>query len=277
MSEVQEHSAAPATSHVKEKSIGTVPKTSLESDAQPVVPACSLSVRVKSPDWLWVVCSEFLDSMPSVVEAASQVFDQVQVMRPADFLEDFVFEKLLETIPVCTHGLLIAPHSTFTHQVRGVTAQDIYGKAGLSSEVKARVRTRCGDIAARLQCQGTPWIIVSPCSEEPSLFDLPEVSGLLSHPGVNQAQVDLQDFSCACHNIIRVWGNVNLGVTGWTEPDGGENYFPVCRQEKLCVHWCAATFSLLRQDLADTVPDRTNLTKITSDNPVSPKLSFTAK
>ena len=77
---------------VKEKSIGTVPKTSLESDAQPVVPgspACSLSVRVKSPDLLWVVCSEFLDSMPSVVEAASLVFDQVQVIRLCRILGGF--------------------------------------------------------------------------------------------------------------------------------------------------------------------------------------------
>ena len=120
---------------------------------------------------------------------------------------------------MCTHGLLTAPHSTFTHQVRGVTAPDIYGKAGLSSEVKARVRTqtlaafRCGDIAARLQSQGTPWIIVSPCSEEPSLFDLPEVCGLLSHPEVNQAQVDLQDFSCAYHNIIRAGLNQTEGKT----------------------------------------------------------------
>ena len=70
--------------------------------------------------------------------------------------------------------------------MRGTTAPEVYGKINLPSEVKSRVRTqtqaafRCAELAARLHSQGTPWIIECPGEEEPSVFDLPEVRGLLT-------------------------------------------------------------------------------------------------
>ena len=84
-----------------------------------------------------MVCAELLDSIPFVVKAASQVFSKVQVHRPADIVEDFVFEKLLKSIPGCTHCLIKAPRDTFNHKMRGTTAPDIYGMTALSSEVKS--------------------------------------------------------------------------------------------------------------------------------------------
>ena len=190
---MQGHSAGKLTSQVKENPDGIVPKSFPESDAQPVVSVssvCPLPTSVRSPEILWFVVTEGLDCIPSVLKAASQFFTEVQVHRPEDIVEDFFFEKVLAAIPVCTHCLFIAPRSTFTHKVRGTTAPDICGKTELSSEVKSRVRSqtlaafRCADLAARLQGHGTRWIIVCPASEEPSVYDLPEVRRLLSHPGV---------------------------------------------------------------------------------------------
>ena len=185
-----------------------MPKISPESDAQPVesVSACPGPALSYSSDLLWVVCAELLDSIRFVVKAALQVFSKVQVHRPADSVEDFAFEKLLMSTPGCTHCLIIAPRDTVTHKMRGTTAPDICGMTALSSETLAAFR--CAELAARLQYQGTRWIIECSVSKEPSVFDLPEIRGLLSHSGVTATRVDLQKFGCSQHSVSPIFSNV---------------------------------------------------------------------
>ena len=231
MYEAQGHSATELASRVKEKSEGFVAKTSPECDSVSVsvrpgpVPSCS-------SDLLWLVCAELLDSFP-VVKAASQLFSKVQVFRPADIVEDFVFEKLLTLIPGCSH-CLIGPRDTFNHKMRGMTAPDIYGMTALSSEVKSRVRAqtlaafRCAELAARLLYQGTPWIIEGPVSKEPSRFSICRIcrkSTVSSLSGVAATRVSLQEFGCSQHNFSRIVSNVKLDVPCRGKVDADQNYF----------------------------------------------------
>ena len=124
---------------------------------------------------------------------AGKFFDKICTKRADKMREDLFYDAIKKEVEenVYTQCFVSPAVNTFTSDLRGNVAPDIYGWTPMPSNLKDVVRyetllvLRAAEILDIFSKLNLPWIIENPFASEPDLFALPEFVKLLnSHSDV---------------------------------------------------------------------------------------------
>ena len=193
-----------------------------------------------------------------------------------DLHYDAIKKKVEEN--VYTHCFVSPDVTTFTSDLRGNVAPEIYGWTPMPTNLKNAVRNetllvlRAAEILDIFAKFGLPWIIENPSASEPDLFAMPEFIQLLnSYSGVSCTKF----YHCpdARHStgVTRILGKFGLLTCA-------QNYFsgPGENCSKSCEHWAITIARALCEEVPSAPAESTDLTELPGDM-ARPAINFTTR